>query len=365
MNRRAFTLGRNYVVTGVASGVGGLLFMLLHIPVPWLLGPMVAMVIGTNMFPYTFRWHPFLRNIGLVIVGYTIGLSMTAQALHDMALQLPIMLLMTLLLLLLCSIIAFVISKISDSDFHTSLLASIPGGLSQVLLLAEETKGVNLAVVTITQIIRLMLIILSMPLLVLLPFFKGTNQPHTSEIISETTTVSLFPTILLFMVAAFLAILVLIKIRFPTAFLLGPIVGTVLLQLGGMNGPELPDSLIHAAQFLIGTHVGLMLHLAQLPNKMRTISLAFASGMLLVAGSILLSFLLTSLQPLDHATGLLSLAPGGMDQMGVIAHEIHADLSIVSGYQLFRTLFIFFAIPPIIKWFFYWVNNKHKKDSQP
>ena len=49
---------------------------------------------------------------------------------------------MTLLLLLFCSGIAYVVSKLSDSDYSTSLLGSIPGGLSQVVLLAEETKGI-------------------------------------------------------------------------------------------------------------------------------------------------------------------------------------------------------------------------------
>src|SRR5699024_1624361 len=75
----------------------------------------------------------------------------------------------------------------------------------------------------------------------------------------------------------------------------------------------------------------------------------------------LLSFLLTLLQPLSSATGLLSMAPGGMDQMGIIAHAIGADLSIVSGYQLFRTFVIFFALPPFVKWFFKFTQQRRKK----
>jgi len=51
----------------------------------------------------------------------------------------------------------------------------------------------------------------------------------------------------------------------------------------------------------------------------------------------------------SEATGLLSLAPGGMDQMGIIANEIHADLSIVAGYQLFRMFFILFVVPPLLR----------------
>src|SRR5690625_3618418 len=68
---------KQIIITLITAGVGGALFMLLHIPVPWLLGPMIAMVIGTNVINYQFAWHWKIRNLGMVIIGYTIGLSMT------------------------------------------------------------------------------------------------------------------------------------------------------------------------------------------------------------------------------------------------------------------------------------------------
>src|SRR5699024_11684845 len=98
------------------------------------------------------------------------------------------------------------ISKVSDNNFNTSLLASIPGGLSQVLILAEETKGINLAVVTITQIIRLMLIIVSMPIIVLFPFFQVGEQATSSFALAKTSDVSLFASNVLFIVVALMFI---------------------------------------------------------------------------------------------------------------------------------------------------------------
>src|SRR5699024_3947262 len=175
MKIKGFQTIKQYIITGLIGILGGVIFKLLHIPVPWLLGPMVAIVIGTNGFKWEFKWNAYLRNIGLAIIGYTIGLSMTAQALKSVATEIPYMFFMTaqslkslatqspymffitVTLLLLCAVIALFLAKVSDNNFNTSLLASIPGGLSQVLILAEETKGINLAVVTITQIIRLML----------------------------------------------------------------------------------------------------------------------------------------------------------------------------------------------------------------
>lgn len=353
---------KQIIITVITAGIGGALFMLLHIPVPWLLGPMVAMVIGTNVINYQFAWHWKIRNLGMVIIGYTIGLSMTTTALREMARQLPSMLFMTVLLLLLCGGIAYVISKISDHDFSTSLLASMPGGLTQVIILAEETKGVNLAVVTVTQLIRLMLIIISMPLIVMLPFFKeNTEVSSMSEPLSKAASVSLFPNIFIFILVGIVLTFITVKINFPTAYLIGPMLSVIILQLIGVEGPELSPILINGSQLMIGTHVGLMLKTDQLPGKIRTVGLALTSGVLLLVVGVLLSFLLALLQPVSSATSLLSMAPGGMDQMGLIAHEIGADLSIVSGYQLFRTFFIFFAVPPLIRYIFTVLERKKQK----
>lgn len=349
--------------TLITAVIGGIVFMFLHIPVPWLLGPMVAMVIGTNIMKRHYLWPTNIRNAGMMIVGYTIGLSMTTAALHEMALQLPSMFLMTVLLLLFCAGIAYIVSKLSDSDYRTTLLGSIPGGLTQVITLAEETEGVNLAVVTVTQVSRLMIIIILMPLLVMLPLFGQSAADSSAATPPTTASVSLFPNLFIFAVIGIALALLGTKIRFPTAYLLGPAIGTVILQLIGLEGPQLPSIFINAAQLMIGAHVGLLLRTDQITKKARTFSLAIGSGFMLVIGGFVLSMLLTSIQPISKATSLLSLAPGGMDQMGIIAHAIHADLSIVSGYQLFRTFFIYFAVPPLLKVLFKFMNQKKVKQQ--
>ncbi|MDY0407088.1 AbrB family transcriptional regulator [Virgibacillus sp. 179-BFC.A HS] len=356
---------RQIISTCLIAGIGGMLFQWIGIPVPWLLGPMIAVVLGRNVMKWHLAWPYQFRNIGMMVVGYTIGLSMTTAALRDMALQLPTMLLMTVLLMALCTAIAFVVSRLSDSDYQTSLLASLPGGLTQVIALAEETKGINLAVVTVTQVTRLMIIIMVMPLLVMIPFFgqHATGHGETGAI-PDVASVSLFPNMLVFAVLGIILAWLGKKIHFPTAALLGPMLATIVLQLLGLQGPHLPMPAIDAAQLLIGTHVGLMLHIDEISQKSRTFSLAIASGVMLVAGSILISLFLTLLHPVSRATALLSLAPGGMDQMGIIAHAIGADLSIVSGYQLFRTFFIYFAIPPLLKLLFKFMIRRRRRRKQ-
>lgn len=354
---------KKLLLTLVLAILGGWLFTILHIPVPWLLGPMIVPLFCSIVLKWDLEWSKGIRDAGIIIVGYTIGQSMTASALKDMGSQLPFMLLVTLLLLALSAGIAFLISKISDQDYLTLLLASTPGGLSQMVVVAEETKGINMAVVTITQVIRLMMVILLIPFLVTLPLFSDSANlmMEVTETVSTGSWRGLFPSLFVFapicIGLAFLAN----KLKVPTAFLIGPAIGTALLQGFVLEAPQLTPSIMNAAQLMLGTHVGLILKPNEIPRDGKTFSLAIGSGVFLMIGAVILSLGFTNIQPVSNATALLSLAPGGMDQMGIIAHAIHADLSIVSGYQLFRTLFIFFFIPPFIRFLAKSVNRKREE----
>lgn len=350
----------------VTALIGGILFKLLHLPVPWLLGPMLAVLVGSNLMEDRYEWPQQFRSIGMVIVGYTIGLSMTLTALRQMSHQLPYMLLMTVLLLLLCSGIAYINSRLSGIDYNSALLGSIPGGLTQVISLAEETEGINLLAVMITQVIRLIMIIVIIPLLVFSPFFAHGHGDTTAAIPSTiaTATHSSNPLImLLFAVVCIAGAFLGKRIHLPTSLLLGPVIATATLQLLGITGMALPGWIINTAQLLIGVNVGLMLKPGRMEHKFRTISIAIGCGLLLVVGAWGLSLLLVYVQSVSGATALLSLAPGGMDQMGIIAHEIGADLAIVAGYQLFRTFFIMFAIPPLVRLLFR-IQKKKKTIKQ-
>ncbi|GIN61215.1 hypothetical protein J27TS8_12080 [Robertmurraya siralis] len=221
-----------------------------------------------------------------------------------------------------------------------------------MLLLGEEIKNINLSIVTFLQVSRLILIIIFVPLFVFSPFV-GTGTTGAADLIHSSTIRwgNLFPNILLFIPGVILSIFIARKIKLPTPFLVGPIFATAIIGLFGYIGPTLPSSLLDVSQLMIGAYIGLLIDLEQIEDKFKMLTIAIASGALLLFGSWGLSLLLSYVKDISFSTSTLSLAPGGMDQMGIIAAEIHADLSIVAGYQLFRLFFIFFVVPPLLRWF--------------
>ncbi|MCC3376286.1 AbrB family transcriptional regulator [Cohnella sp. REN36] len=340
-----------FLATLVPSLAGGFLFTVIHAPLPWLLGPMVGAFAGARLLKRVKPlWPSPMRNAAMLLIGYSLGLAFTSETLREMGRQLPTMVLMTVLLLLLSALIAFVVSRLSGQPLATVLMGSIPGGLSQMLILAEESKGVDLTVITFLQVSRLVMIIFCVPLMVFSPLFGGTHGDIGAAAGTSASWSGLLPGALPYAAVCVAAAVLGKRVRFPSAFLLGPMIATAILHLSGVHGPALPSGLLEAAQLLIGTYVGLMLRPESLEHKLRIIGLALLSGVLLIGGALGLSWLLTRIHDVSPATAFLGMAPGGMDQMGIMAKEINADIAIVSCYQLFRTWFIFFAVPPLIRY---------------
>ncbi|RED54923.1 AbrB family transcriptional regulator [Cohnella lupini] len=342
-------------ITLLIALASGYLFTLVHMPIPWLLGPMLGVcIVSRSVKSVQLYWPGYLRNAGLIVVGYAIGLSFTNDTLKEIVRQLPSMVLLTLLLLLLCMLTAYGLSRLAGISFPTSLTGSIPGGLTQMVSLAEETKGIDMTVVAFLQVSRLMMIVVFVPLIIFSPLMGANSSPSNgaASVLATANSANwsdLLPDILPYALLCTGLALLGKKVRFPTTFLLAPLIGAAVLHLSGVHGPSLPDTFIAAAQLVIGCYVGLLLKPEKLPNKLRIVTLALISGVILIVGACGLSYLMTKIHSVSVPTALLSLSPGGMDQMGIIAHEINANVSIVTSYQIFRTFFIFFAVPPLLR----------------
>ncbi|WP_088068824.1 AbrB family transcriptional regulator [Gottfriedia luciferensis] len=341
------------LLTLIIATIGGVIFQFIKLPIPWLLGPMFFVLIFSKMKGIKLLWPSKIRDTAMIIIGYTIGLSFTASTFIQIGHQLPSMILMTFLLIVFTIIISIIISKVFKLHYPTVLLGSIPGGLSQMITLAEEIKDVDFTIVTFLQISRLMMIIFFIPLLIFSPFFDVHKNSILEPILHSAASWSgLFPNIFIFAIACTLLGILGKKINFPTALLLGPMIATIILNLSGLHGPPLPTIILNCSQLMMGSYIGLLLKPENLTNKFKIILISILSGLILLSFSLLSSIFLTHLHAINKITALLSLAPGGMDQMALIAKEVNADITVIMCYQLFRTLFIFILVPYFLRFIF-------------
>jgi membrane AbrB-like protein len=335
-------------LTFVIAASGGVGFALLRIPLHWVLGPAAALLVAGHFLKGKLYWPTAIRNAGLIPIGYTLGTALTAATLGEMVRQLPSMLWATVLILLFSFLFSCLMANVTGIPLRSVVTGSIPGGLSQMIVLGEELKGVDMTVVTLFQVMRLMGVVFLVPLIALNPLFSGRSgaavDAGTAQEPDWTIGLALF-----YFVVTVAGALVGKRMKLPTAYLLGPIIGTAALVVAGVPAPDLPAPILDIAQITMGAYLGLMLKPADIKGKRKMMLTAAAMGFSLILFSMAAAFVLTSLHGVPYLTAFIALAPGGMDQMGILAQEAKASLAIVTSYQMFRIFFILFVVPPVLK----------------
>jgi hypothetical protein len=151
------------ILTFCIAAPAGFLFHFLRIPLPWLLGPLAATLLYNNYGGNRASWPGSLRNLGLMVIGYSMGRTVTVENSRQILGDLPEMLIVTLLTLAFSAGIGYVVHRRTGISLASSTLGSLPGGLSQMLLLTEEIEDSDTAVVTLMQTVRLLAVVFIVP----------------------------------------------------------------------------------------------------------------------------------------------------------------------------------------------------------
>ena len=139
----------NYLLTLLVAIVGGIAMSLLHAPLPWTLGPITAVSLCSLLLRRRFRWPLGVRITALVLLGYAMGRPFNAETGHAILTQLPIMLTATVITVAAGVLTAYLMVRHTEINFTSCLLGCVPGGLSQMVILADELPDADLTAVTI------------------------------------------------------------------------------------------------------------------------------------------------------------------------------------------------------------------------
>ncbi|WP_256238053.1 AbrB family transcriptional regulator [Bacillus sp. EB600] len=327
----------------VLSLIGGYIFSLLHIPIPWMLGPIVVVMLAQFVYKGPLKWSGKMCDLGVVMVGTVIGVKFNIDLFGMMGSILFYMITLNVILIGGSIGIAYLTSKWAKVPMKAAVLGAIPGGLGQIVVFAEEEQVEEIGVISYFQVIRLLLVVVFVPFIV------------AGQVISkqQPTDAKLTINLVLLIALAWVCSHLMQRIHLPVAFFITPIILVITLQLTTpITMPQVPGIFMNVAQLLIGAHIGLMLkpHMIKLPVRVLLggIFSAFALIALTFGSSFLMSFALDT----TFATSFLSTAPGGLDQMVLLADAVKAEISLVSMFQTFRLLFIFILILPLMKLFY-------------
>lgn len=342
---------------GVSLG-GTLIFFVLRMPLPWMLGPLFAVAIWKLTSGRALTWPPRLRQGALMILGYMLGISFTKEAALVMWSQLPFMVGSTVLLVVFSLLLGLGLAKKAKIGQASGLFGSVPGGLSQVLMVSEETEEIDKTTVTLMQTIRATAVIFLVPFITIHGF--GEHGPSSASVLPELGPEFLsISHYFVYFGAVIIGLWGGRMLRLPARYLTGPLLATAAVAASGLPAPHVPAGVIVLAQLSLGIHLGLQIK--RIKNVKKLLLYTLSSSLLIVLFSLFLAFILTRWTPMDLHTAFLSTAPGGIAEMGLTASIVHADMAMVSGYQLFRIFFIMFLIIPLLQ---IWIKKKGSRKEE-
>jgi membrane AbrB-like protein len=147
---------------GVAA-VGGFLGWLLKMPSPVFMG---ALILGIALeFPglVTFQMPEWLLALSYAVIGWTIGLKFDRDILRHVLRVLPQVVGSILFLIAFCGGLAWLLVVLTGIDPLTAYLATSPGGMDSVAIIAAASQDVNLSFVMSVQMLRFLIVLLLGP----------------------------------------------------------------------------------------------------------------------------------------------------------------------------------------------------------
>jgi uncharacterized protein len=334
-----------FLTTCLVAIPGGFLFDFLRIPLPWMLGPLTVTLLYNALSGQRARWSVRFRNVGLIVIGYSMGRTVTFETTQQILANLPGMAAATLLTVLFSLGTGYITHRRTGISLASGVLGSMPGGLAQMIILSEEVKEADVAVVTFMQMTRVLAVVFIVPFVATYGMAHPHGGMHAPLGVAVPWTLAVLPAILAAPLGAWLAYLV----KLPIPFLLGPIFATTAAVLAGCPAPPVPSPLMHTAQLFFGIYMGIVITLESLRRLGKVLPYAVGGAVLLVAFTYLVAFGLTVVTPAGLLSAFLATAAGGVAEMGVVALALGADVAFVVAYQLFRLFSILLVMPPLLR----------------
>lgn len=335
---------RAFIMTAIIAASAGAVFEAIGMFLPWLLGPMFALLLVNQFTKLPLYWPKVLRTAGLVMLGVQIGSSFTRDAVLLMAVDLPYMAFMTLSVVALSIGLGLLFKRMVHESLSTSLLGSIPGGLAQMVVIAEDVPSANITVVTMMQTIRIFMVVTIVPFLTI--FLNGRGAGEMEQQLFAFSPM-LF---VLALVVGWALYAGMKRIGFPAAELLAPILTLAVVQtVSGDVLIDMPYWLIAIAQVCIGANLGLQMEGIGDKLTLRLGAAIVLNNVLLISFTVFIAFILSEWLPeylfLDF---FLSAAPGGIAEMAITALAVGGDVALITGFQLFRLFFILLVAAPLV-----------------
>ncbi len=318
------------------SGVGA--FHFLNLPLPWLLGPIIACLIAA-LAGMQMRGIPSLNNLMRSILGVAVGATFTVALVVTMAGMWTTLILVPVMVFLIGLVGVPYFKRLWGFDFATSYYGAMPGGLQDMLLFGQEAGG-DVRALSLIHATRVLVIVVALPFILKSNWSVDLSNPP--GVPAATLPLS---QLVLMVLCGFVGWQGAKAVGLFGASILGPMILAGALALLGVLEHRPPAEAIWMAQFFIGMTVGTKYAGVTAEEVRRDVAaaLGFCLILLVLSGLFVEAIYIFELAP--PLETLLAFAPGGQAEMTVLALIAGADMAFVIAHHVLRILVVILCAP--------------------
>jgi membrane AbrB-like protein len=334
---------RRLAETLATAVLGGGVLGLAGLPAGYLSGS-ILLVAGSALAGRPLLMPQRLTRAIFVLIGISLGAVVTPETLHGMATY-PLSI-AVLIVAMVCVSIAgtLYLMLVHHWDLLSAYLASSPGGLSQVLVVAAEL-GAELRAIAIVQTMRVAIVAVGLPVGMSLLGLAG----HAARRSNGPWTLALAGELALLAAASTLAAVAAFRVRFPGGLLFGAMFASAALHGSGLIHAVVPPWVANMAMIALGAVVGA--RFTNTPLRLMANYLGAAFGSFAVAVMIVAIFcagLLTTVSlPVPEVA--IAYAPGSVDAMMLLALALHLDPVYVGAHHVTRIILVSLSMPMVAR----------------
>ena len=322
--------------------LGAGLFQILGLPLPFLFGPMTACLL-VALAGVQLKGMGTVSTAARTILGVAIGASITPEIVGRVPQLLGSVALVPVYVALI-GVVGVPFFRRLGYDPATAWYAAMPGGLPDMVAFGKEAGG-DARALALIHATRMLIVVTVAPIILTL-VYGATLAGSLGEPARNLPPVELA----LMAASAVIGWKVGEKMGLFGASILGPMILTAALSLGGFIHTRPPVEAIVIAQVFIGLGIGVQ-YVGVTLRELRSFIL---SGIAFVAILALLAALFTEIVTLSGLAkpveGFLAFAPGGQAEMTVLALAAGADLGFVILHHLTRVVIVIMGAPVAARW---------------
>lgn len=328
--------GLTLVLIGIGA-LGGLAAAQTGGPMPFMLGSLlvtgVITVFAGSRLPKGYQFPPYLRLAFIGIIGVMIGARVHPELLTLAGGVAVSVAAVSLFVVLAQGVNYLLFRKLGGYDPATAWFSGSPGGLIEAIAMGEAAGG-DVRVLTVMQFLRIIGVVTLVP--IGFSLWQGAPVGSAAGLSLSGPAGGSLAALPWVAVLTGAGLALGLGLRLPAGQITGPIVVAGAASGLGWVELDIPFWLIATAQVVLGVNLGVRFIGVSRALFVRAGAMSLLSVAAMLGIGVTLALIVARLTGLPVDMLIISYAPGGMSEMGLVAVSLASSPALVALHHLYR-----------------------------